>query len=280
MTPIRVISWNMGYRIAPWRELAAMDADVALLQETCSPPGDLPSHVEPESGDLWTPWQKEDYDRWPMVVKLSDRVGIERFTRIRPFCCVYPDKMAVSGIGTFAIARITPVGGRPFLAASMYARWIMPQKSVKTNWFCGMPDIAAHRVISDLSMFIGDRDPSTHRILAAGDLNMSYTTQEIPPCSLRARERNVWDRMRALGLEFLGPQYPEGRRAPPNNGESETNNVVTFHSSYQTPATATIQLDYAFASRGFHEAIKVRALNQVEEWGSSDHCRLLIEISE
>ena len=40
-----------------------MDADVALLQETCRPPADLPSHVEPETGDLWAPWEKKHYDR-------------------------------------------------------------------------------------------------------------------------------------------------------------------------------------------------------------------------
>ena len=49
--------------------------------------------------------------------------------------------------------------------------------------------------------------------------------------------------------------------------------------SSQSPETAQNQLDYAFASRGFHESIKVRAINGVEEWGASDHCRLLIEIS-
>ena len=36
--------------------------------------------------------------------------------------------------------------------------------------------------------------------------------------------------------------------------------------------------DYVFASRGFHNSVKVRAMNGVEEWGASDHCRLLIKI--
>ena len=112
MQPIRLVSWNMAYRRRPWHELAAMDADVALLQETCRPPADLPSHVEPETGDLWVPWEREHYDRWPMVVKLSDRVEIERFNRVPPFSSVGSREMAVSGIGTVAIARITPSGGQ------------------------------------------------------------------------------------------------------------------------------------------------------------------------
>lgn len=38
------------------------------------------------------------------------------------------------------------------------------------------------------------------------------------------------------------------------------------------------QLDYAFVSRGSHKKVSVRAMNEIEEWGSSDHCRLLIEV--
>ena len=276
----KVVCWNMAHKRQPWRELAEMDADLALLQETCRPPSDLPAHIEPETGDLWTPWKREHYKRWPMVVKLSDRVEVERFERVPPFTHPGPRELSVSGIGTTAIARVTPRGGEPFLAVSMYARWAMPQASVKTRWKVGMPDMAAHRIISDLSMFIGSDDPSTHRILAAGDLNMCYGTDPVPARSLLARERTVWDRMNALGLEFLGPQHPSGRRAEPVEGASNTQNVITYHTTSQTPETARIQLDYAFASRGFHEAIRVRALNSVEEWGSSDHCRLLIEIEE
>ena len=81
-------------------------------------------------------------------------------------------------------------------------------------------------------------------------------------------------------MEFLGPQYPPGRKADPVPGASGTPNVVTYHTTKQTPETACTQLDYAFASRGFHKAISVKALNGVDEWGSSDHCRVLIEISE
>ena len=46
------------------------------------------------------------------------------------------------------------------------------------------------------------------------------------------------------------------------------------------PATAVNQLDYAFASHGFHEQVSVRAMNEIEEWGPSDHCRLMIEVQD
>ena len=95
------------------------------------------------------------------------------------------------------------------------------------------------------------------------------------------RERSVWDRFEALGLEFLGPQAPNGRPAasPQPDVPGDTRNVPTYRTTKQSPGGANRQLDYAFASRGFHDSIKVRALNGIDEWGSSDHCRLLIEIA-
>lgn len=71
----------------------------------------------------------------------------------------------------------------------MYARWLRPQRSVPTPWRVGYSD--AHRIISDLSAFIGNTDPGTHRIVAAGDLNMAYDCAPDDPQSLAARERTV-----------------------------------------------------------------------------------------
>ena len=60
----------------------------------------------------------------------------------------------------------------------------------------------------------------------------------------------------------------------------DTRNVVTYHTSRSSPATADRQMDYAFASRGFHESVTVGALNDEKKWGASDHCRLLIEVAK
>ena len=38
---ITVVSWNIATRHEPWRQLLAMDADVALLQEAAPPPDDV-----------------------------------------------------------------------------------------------------------------------------------------------------------------------------------------------------------------------------------------------
>ena len=140
-------------------------------------------------------------------------------------------------------------------------------------------DASAHRIISDLSAFIGHSNPTKHRILAAGDLNMFYGATG-SRLSLPERNGTVWDRMQALGLEFLGPQAPHGRSADsvPDDVPSDTKNVPTFYRPGGRPETAVNQLDYAFASRGFHEKVSVHAMNGIAEWGSSDHCRLMIEV--
>ena len=95
-------------------------------------------------------------------------------------------------------------------------------------------------------------------------------------------EPGAWARMSSLGLEFMGPQYPNGRQADPvpDYMPSDTGNVVTFHRPGQAVGDADQQLDYVFASRGFHESVTTRALNSVDDWGASDHCRLLIEIRD
>ena len=139
--------------------------------------------------------------------------------------------------------------------------------------------MSAHRILSDISAFIGHEDPSTHRILAAGDLNVIYgaTGRSL---ALPTREKAVWDRMTALGLEFLGPQAPDGWQPsrPQPDVPPDTKNVPTWVRNGRNPEEANRQFDYAIASRGFHERVTVRALNRTDEWGPSDHCRLLIEV--
>ena len=276
---IRVVSWNVARRRDPWFELAEMarrgEADLALLQEAGNPPGEIADRFRYENESL----EPALLDRWPLVVQLSDRVEVEWFRQVSAKGWWCSDReIEVSGIGTIAVARVVPCGQaeEAFLAVSMYARWTRAHPITGTR--PGLhADISAHRILSDLQTFMDYLDPSHYRILAAGDLNLCYGATE---ASWYERERLVWDRFNTLGLEFLGPQLPHGRAAssiPPESPEN-TRDVPTYHSNRQTPAEANRQLDYVFASRGLHEDVTVRALNGVEEWGPSDHCRLLIEI--
>ena len=81
------------------------------------------------------------------------------------------------------------------------------------------------------------------------------------------REKNVWDRMAALGLEFLGPQTPNGWQPAVRQPDvpADTRNVPAWVQSGRHSLEADRQFDYALASRGFHERVKVRALNEVGE---------------
>ncbi len=130
---IKVVCWNVATMSDPWRELIEMDADVALLQEVGTVPEDVRDRVELSPH---VPWLSHDpttgqphYDRWPMVVRLSDRVKVEWFRQIGPTWVApeCPGDVAVSGIGTIDAARVVPTTGpQPFIAASMYARWLDP----------------------------------------------------------------------------------------------------------------------------------------------------------
>jgi len=287
---IRVVSWNIAKKWEPWREVVKMaqrgEADVALLQEAGNPPPDLAHLLPYGSEEFWRdrPYEgRPIFDRWPLVVQLSDRVEVEWFRAVPPISELGEHDIAISGIGTVAAARVTP-RGRPaedaFIAVSMYARYIKPHPSTGTPWRVGAPDVSAHRILSDISAFIGHEDPSRHRILAAGDLNMIYGATG-RTLALPERERAFWDRVAALGLEFLGPQAPDGWQpaAPQPDVSPDTKNVPTWVRNGRNPEEANRQFDYAIASHGFHEWVKVRALNRADQWGPSDHCRLLIEIA-
>ena len=287
----KVVSWNVSKRQKPWRQLLKMDADVALLQEAGDPPADVADWLGVGKKEHWdshcwnSRWYegrfKKLYDRWTRVVKLSDRVEVEWFKQVSPIGMPEADEFPVSGIGTVAAARVTPQDAPPFIVVSMYARWIKPHPSTRSKWRVGYADGSAHRIISDLSAFIGNVDPSTHRILAAGDLNTIYDAKDDYDKTWSTdRDQTIWDRMNALGLEFLGPRHPNGRQAHPTPDlmKPDTTNVVTYYTVGNSATTAKTQLDYAFASRGFHEGVKAHALNGVDEWGASDHCRLLIEV--
>ena len=353
---IRVVSWNIARRRRPLAELLEMDVDVALLQEVGS--GAAPSLPEGmETGGrrhwdsyTWAPDHPASrfrvrWERWPMIVKLSDRVEVEWFEQVGPDRQPKENEISVSDVGSIAAARVVPrdpEDGRPFIAVSMYALWNLTDRATKT----------ARSITSDLSALMAREVPFSDRVLAAGDLNDWYGAgaysdmRSVDPVEtvsdrfgylyrihsegdrytvvirrpngdafrierkrwktlwgarrwvernmeafedLRRRvtsgetrlEPGVWSRMNSLGLEFMGPQYPNGRKADPvpEFMPSDTENVVTFHLPGQAAGDADQQLDYVFASRGFHESVTTRALNSVDEWGSSDHCRNLIEVT-
>lgn len=287
---ITVVCWNIDGKHDPWRQLIDMDADVAVLQEARKPPKDVAPHVEIGPTDHWC---STDYPTWPLIARLSNRVKVDWFTPVPPSRVrtskaknVSESELAVSDVTTIAAARIRPIDGEPFTAVSMYARWLgyHPLATAGGGNSRMHSDASMHRIISDLSVFIRHWDPSTHRILLAGDMNAFYGEKFERGDGKPYREVSAFERLASLGLEFLGPQFPYGQPSQPEVVDAsigpKTKNVPTFRTTKNDPESAKNQLDYVFASRGFHESVRTRALNEVDEWGSSDHCRILIEVGE
>ena len=197
---IRLVSWNIAKRREVVDCLLEMDIDAALLQE-CDP-GLLLAASEQGALEFnpHPPLGAEHYDRWPMIVRLSDRIRVEWFRQTVPRFCVAQDEISVSGIGVVEVARLVPADGTPpFVAASIYARWMGPHPTTGSKWRVGYQDGSAHAAITDLSAFIGHKNPATHRILAAGDFNTIRGATEDNGLALPARDRTIFDRMEGAG---------------------------------------------------------------------------------
>ena len=273
---LKILSWNIAGMIEPWRVLADMDADVALLQEAGWPPADVTDRIQVDPA----PWGTAGLDgarSWrTAVVGLSDRAKVE-WVDAKPLDYAAPGDFAVSRLGTLAAARVEAQGIEPFVVTSMYSLWTNPHSSVG-KWI--LADASAHRLVSDLSAFAGTRDG--HRIVAAGDLNILHGYGEGADEYWAGRYRTVFERMEALGMPFVGPQHPDGLQADPWPDElpRDSKNVPTYRWR-NNPDNAQRQLDFVFASKGMADSVCVRALNDPDpdKWGPSDHCRIEIEVS-
>ena len=294
---IRMVCWNINRSRDAFLELAEMnDVDVALLQEV----GKGAAGCMADTLGERVAWDWSRSRMWPAVVRLSDRVRVDRFTPVAPERDVLPlDTIAVSDSRTLAAARVTPLhdgkpAAEPFFVFSMYARWLYPHPQAERSPsrlgghnLYAYTDGSAHRVISDLSAFIAHTAPSSHRLLAAGDLNTIYRAADDSRWENPVRARTVFDRMQVLGLEFLGPQWPDAERrteSPLPGTPKDTRNVPTHVVQGQLrrlrddDVVTGYQLDYVFASRGFHEQVRVHAMNDAAGFGTSDHCRIRIDV--
>lgn len=269
----KIICWNIAHRHAAWRSLVGADADIALLQEARLPPDDVAAQVEVDPA----PFHNAEGRRISRtaIARLSDRVQVEWLEPV-PIAEARRGDFVVSHPGSITAGIITRPSGAPFVAASICAAYEKPHRSTgKMSW--KITDSSVHRVISDLSLLIGKQ--RGHRIVAAGDLTVwyGYGWNEY----WKRRNATVFSRMEAIGLPLVGPQYPNGRQADPWPGwlPRDSLNVPTYYDIGGSPATANGQLDFVFASEGMVDSVRVRALNDPDEWGPSDHCRLEIVVA-
>ena len=270
---LRLWSWNVN-GLQVWDQLADAGIDLALLQEAPPPPDGWSHSVVPDPAAGWATagWKAGRWSRRTAVVQVSETVTLAERPTTSPGEL---DAVAVpvSRPGTLAVADIHHAG-ETVTVASVYGGWERSADPRRVPY----ADAAAHRLLSDLSALIVGRD--SHRLLVAGDLNILHRYGERGDAYWAGRYASVFDRANALGLQLVGPQAPHGRQAYPVPDELPTGSrdVPTYHTSTQGPAGATRQLDFVFASASIAEQVTVRALNDPDQWGSSDHCRIAIDL--
>jgi hypothetical protein len=273
---LKLVSWNLAHRSDAWRAVVDSGADVGLLQEACAPPPGLADRILCES-EPWRTGGTGANRAWrTCIAQLNPSTRLKRHS-VHPIDSAPAGALAVSCGGTLVAADVIDPSTRDsYTIVSMYAPWERPHTDTSGDWIYA--DASAHRLVSDLSVFIGQH---RHRVIASGDLNILYGHGEDGSSYWAARYRSVFDRMAAIGLQFVGPQSPNGRCADPWPDElpPSSRNVPTYHSNRQTPASATRQLDFVFASTSIASKLQVVAKNGVEEWGPSDHCRIDITVN-
>lgn len=159
---MKILSWNIARREAAWRYLLETDCDIALLQEATAPPADVAGQIDAGPAPWHTAGAGVNRPWRTAIVQLSDRVDVQWFEP-KSVGDARPGELAVSRLGTVAAAMITPSSGAPFIVASIYAPWEKPHATTGSAWIYA--DASVHRLISDLSVFIG-REVG-HRIIAA-----------------------------------------------------------------------------------------------------------------
>lgn len=269
---VTIVCWNMAHKHESWRYLLDTKVDLALLQEVCRPPEDCARMVKVDPAP-WSPVEQRGRIRWRTAIAvLSNRVTVE-WVSTKPLDEAGPDELAVSSPGTLTAARVIPRSGEPFMVVSLYAELERPFGQVGSLIDSGA---SSHRLISDLAAFVARQHG--HRIVAAGDLNLMYGYSADGSPYWARRYRTVFDRLEAMGLPLVGPQFPDGRRARPWPAPlpRDSGNVPTWHTIGRPPAMADRQLDYVFASPDL--ALTTRALNEPDEWGPSDHCRIAVTV--
>ena len=273
---MKIVSWNMAHKPDSWHYLLDMDIDLALLQEASKPPSGIADRVEVDPA----PWEAKfvggSHKFRTAIAKLSDRIEVD-WIEAKPLELAGSGELVASWPGTLTAASVRPPSGKAVVVVSLYAQWVTTHALAKPHSI--FADASVHHLVSDLSVFIAKK--RGHRILAAGDLNVLRGYGEHGSDYWAARYMTVFDRMEALGLTCVGPEYPNGKRADPWPDElpRDSRNVPTFFRPGKSPATATRQLDYVFASTELIDSLTVRALNNTDQWGPSDHCRIRIDLA-
>ena len=236
------------------------DTDVALLQET--QPSDEAPRIEHGPGPT-------------AILAVSSRAAVQPIQLDSiPIAAADGRAHPTSYPGTISMSLVTNLDTDAQLyLVSIYVKW------EKTgSWI--VSDASAHRLVSDVSSLI---KTERHKvpIVVAGDWNLFFQHGET--AYWFGRYDSVFRRMQALGFDLIGPFASDGglhRNAPEREWmQPPETSTPTYYTTRETSAVAWRQLDFVFASRSIASGVTAVALNREDEWGPSDHCRIMIDVS-
>ena len=271
---MKIVCWNMAHSRKAWDALVRMDdVDLALLQEASRVPEDLRHRIDVDD-KLW-----DDHRLWPgreeaalgypsVVARLSDQVSTG-FVPTRPMADAFSHDSYTSEWGTLGAAIVSLTDDDESLIVVSMAPYSNAFTRESGSPSRREPIGSLHRLISDLSRLVGRQS----RVIAAGDWVIPPGWSTYPTPIWNEREalhyQTAFDRMRALGF----------RKINPTGRYSDRGSVVTFQSMVETPAQASVQADYVFATENIADRVSARALNSPDDWGPSDHCRIVIDLA-
>lgn len=272
MTTIKFVTWNMSHavkrsparRLAAWRHLRDLGADIAIVQEAGRPITGAVASVEgsnPEGRD----WVTAIVSYGPGLTELQQPIR-PRWDRQVEFRI--PD---AARPGTLALATVNPPDGKPILAVSLYGRLRYADQSIL-------------RAASDLLPIFDT--PLGRRVIVAGDLNI-HTHSNDP--AERARAGPILSVLESFGLRDLvreaknrrvlieGPQlHREGCPC----GLLDCSHVRTHRHPQHKPG-AMANNDYIFATDELLaglESVSIMNGDQDPAWPHSDHAPIGVSI--
>lgn len=164
---MKLVTWNIAGRAEAWRYLLDIDADLALLQEATEPPPDIANKFEMNPAPWRTVGAGKNRPWRAALVNLSKQFDMNHL-EAKSIASANPGELAVSRVGTLAAGTLTLPSGEDLVVVSVYAAWENPHHSTGSSSIYA--DASVHRIISNLSVFIGQR--AGHRIIVAGDFNI------------------------------------------------------------------------------------------------------------
>ena len=269
---IRIQSWNVA-GMDLYDHLSVDEVDIALLQEARPPRAVSDVQIIPSTSESWFTAGRSDRSWRTAIVNVSGRFELVEIPTAAIGAATAED-VEVSRHGSLTLASLRENGREVLRIGSAYAAWERPPGE-RNPLFA---DASAHRLLSDLAHLLHSPEPVP--TLISGDWNLLHGYSEGNAPYWERRYQEFFDRARTIGLEFAGPQHPNGVQARPWPDElpRESRNVPTYARVKGDYTTAARQLDFVFCTPDLLNRTKVRALNSSEEWGPSDHARVLIEI--